>query len=47
VKVGFPTLSPAQFLSDQGDIDSAMLRIGPSERKTKAGSSGELDVLSK
>jgi len=34
----------AQFLSDQGDIDSAMLRVGPSARKTKAGLSGELDL---
>ena len=34
----------AQFLSDQGDIDSAMLRVGPSPRKAKAGLSGELDV---
>ncbi len=34
----------AQFLSDQGDIDSAMLRVGPSPRKTKTGLSGELDV---
>jgi ParB family transcriptional regulator, chromosome partitioning protein len=34
----------AQFLSDQGDIDSAMLRVGPTPRKTKAGLSGELDV---
>jgi len=34
----------AEFLSDQGDIDSAMLRVGPSLRKSKAGLSGELDV---
>lgn len=34
----------AQFLSDQGDIDSAMLRVGPAPKKTKAGLSGELDV---
>lgn len=34
----------AQFLSDQGDIDSAMLRVGPTLRKTKAGLSGELEV---
>ena len=34
----------AQFLSDQGDIDSAMLRVGPTPRKTKTGLSGELDV---
>lgn len=34
----------AQFLSDQGDIDSAMLRVGPTPRKTKAGLSGELEV---
>src|SRR5258708_18491378 len=33
-----------QFLSDQGDIDSAMLRVGPSLRKAKTGLSGELDV---
>ena len=34
----------AQFLSDQGDIDSAMLRVGPSARTTKGGLFGELDV---
>lgn len=34
----------SQFLSDQGDIDSAMLRVAPTPRKTKAGLSGELDV---
>jgi len=34
----------AQFLSDQGDIDSALLRIGPVPKKAKAGLSGELDV---
>ena len=34
----------AQFLSDQGDVNSAMLRVGPTPRKTKAGLSGELDV---
>jgi ParB family chromosome partitioning protein len=33
----------AQFLSDQGDIDSAMLRVGPA-KKRKSGLSGELDV---
>lgn len=34
----------AQFLTDQGDIDSAMLRVASAPRKTKAGLSGELDV---
>lgn len=34
----------AQFLSDQGDIDSAMLRVGPVQKKSKGGLSGELDV---
>ena len=34
----------AQFLSDHGDIDSAMLRVGPSAKKPKAGLSGELDI---
>lgn len=33
----------AQFLGDQGDIDSAMLRVGPSQKKSKVGLSGELD----
>jgi ParB family chromosome partitioning protein len=33
-----------QFLSDQGDIDSAMLRVGPTQKKHKTGLSGELDV---
>jgi ParB family chromosome partitioning protein len=35
----------AQFLSDQGDIDSAVLRVGPTPRKRKTGLSGELDVV--
>lgn len=34
----------AQFLSDLGDIDSAMLRVGPTPKKQKTGLSGELDV---
>jgi len=34
----------AQFLSDLGDIDSAMLRVGPAPKKQKTGLSGELDV---
>jgi ParB family chromosome partitioning protein len=34
----------AQFLSDMGDIDSAMLRVGPVPKKQKTGLSGELDV---
>jgi len=34
----------AQFLSDQGDIDSAILRVGPPSKKAKAGLSSELDV---
>ena len=34
----------AQFLSDLGDIDSAMLRVGPAQKKAKGGLSGELDV---
>lgn len=34
----------AQFLSDHGDIDSALLRVGPVPKRTKAGLSGELDV---
>jgi len=34
----------AQFLSDQGDIDSAMLRAGPIKKKIKSGLSGELEV---
>lgn len=34
----------AKFLSDQGDIDSAMLRVGPAPKKKKAGLSGELEV---
>lgn len=33
----------AQFLSDVGDIDSAMLRVGPAKKPT-VGLSGELDV---
>lgn len=34
----------AQFLSDHGDIDAAMLRVGPAQKKAKRGLSGELDV---
>lgn len=34
----------AQFLSEQGDIDSAILRVGPAPKKGKSGLSGELDV---
>jgi ParB family chromosome partitioning protein len=31
------------FLSRQGDIDSAMLRLGPAEKKDKAGLAGDLE----
>jgi ParB family transcriptional regulator, chromosome partitioning protein len=34
----------AQFLSDQGDVNSATHRVGPTPRNTKAGLSGELDA---
>src|ERR1700730_6017149 len=33
----------AHFLSDEGDLESAMLRLGPSEKK-KGGLSGDLDA---
>jgi len=32
------------FLSDEGDLESAMLRLAPSVRKGKAGLSGDLDA---
>ena len=31
------------FLSDEGDLDSAMLRLGPAGKKAKSGLAGELD----
>lgn len=31
------------FLSDDGDLDSAMLRLGPAAKKAKSGLAGELD----
>jgi ParB family transcriptional regulator, chromosome partitioning protein len=34
----------AHFLTDEGDLDSAMLRLGPSEKKSKGGLSGDLDA---
>lgn len=34
----------AQLLPDKGDIDSAILRVAPVQKKPKGGLSGELDV---
>lgn len=34
----------AHFLSDAGDLDSAMLRLGPTEKKPKGGLSGDLEA---
>jgi len=34
----------AHFLTDEGDLDSAMLRLGPSEKKSKGGLSSDLDA---
>lgn len=34
----------AHFLSDEGDLDSAMLRLGTPEKKAKAGLSGDLET---
>jgi ParB family transcriptional regulator, chromosome partitioning protein len=34
----------AHFLTDEGDLDSAMLRLGPSEKKSKGGLPGDLDA---
>jgi ParB family chromosome partitioning protein len=31
------------FLSDDGDLDSAMMRLGPAAKKAKSGLAGELD----
>lgn len=31
------------FLSDEGDLDSAMMRLGPAEKKPKSGLAGDLD----
>lgn len=38
-------VAKAHFLSDAGDLESAMLRLGPSEKKPKSGLSGDLDVV--
>ena len=32
------------FLSDEGDLESAMLRLAPAAKKTKGGLAGELDA---
>jgi ParB family chromosome partitioning protein len=32
------------FLSREGDLDSAMLRVGPAARKTDPGLAGDLDA---
>ena len=32
------------FISNEGDLDSAMLRVGPSAKKTQAGLAGDLDA---
>jgi ParB family chromosome partitioning protein len=34
----------SQFLSDAGDLESAMLRLGPAPKPTKVGLSGDLDA---
>ena len=34
----------AHFLSQEGDLESAMLRLGPSEKKIKGGLSSDLDA---
>jgi ParB family chromosome partitioning protein len=34
----------AQFLSEAGDLDSAMLRLGPAPKPAKGGLAGDLDV---
>lgn len=34
----------AHFLSDAGDLDSAMLRLGPQERKAKGGLANDLEA---
>lgn len=34
----------AQFLNDAGDLDSAMLRLGPAPKPTRVGLSGDLDA---
>jgi len=31
------------FLSEEGDLESAMMRLGPAEKKAKSGLAGELD----
>lgn len=33
----------AHFLSEEGDLESAMMRLGPAEKKAKSGLAGELD----
>jgi ParB family chromosome partitioning protein len=38
-------VAKAHFLSDEGDVESALLRIGPSERRKNAGLVTELDAV--
>ncbi len=38
-------VAKANFLSEVGDLDTAMLRLGPSEKKPKGGLPGDLDSI--
>lgn len=38
-------VAKAHFLSEAGDLESAMLRLGASEKKTKGGLSGDLETV--
>ncbi|NEJ11219.1 hypothetical protein GR238_38650, partial [Rhizobium leguminosarum] len=38
-------VAKANFLSEVGDLDTAMLRLGPTEKKPKGGLPGDLDSV--
>nr|WP_246606007.1 ParB N-terminal domain-containing protein [Sphingobium xanthum] len=38
-------VAKAQFLSDAGDLDTALLRLGPTERKSKGGLAEDLEAM--
>ncbi|MGE3829501.1 MAG: ParB/RepB/Spo0J family partition protein [Parvibaculaceae bacterium] len=38
-------VAKTHFLNDAGDLESAMLRLGPSEKKPKGGLSGDLETV--
>jgi len=38
-------VAKAQFLSDSGDLDTALLRLGPTEKKSKGGLADDLEAM--